>query len=56
MIKEFSEFLMNQQIDALCCHWQQFRYNSSDVNRYEHIRGSTVNVSLSFHNVHNGNQ
>ena len=31
-------------------------YNSLDINHDEHIRGSTVNLSLSFHNVHNGNK
>ena len=35
-------------------------YNNLDINRDinydEHIRGSTVNLSLSFHNVCNRNQ
>ena len=35
-------------------------YKSSNINHNvnhdKHIRGSTVNISLNFHNVHNGNQ
>ena len=31
-------------------------YNSLDINRDRHIRGSSVNLSLSFHIVHNENQ
>ena len=31
-------------------------YNSSDINCDKHIRGSTANLLLSFHIVHNGNQ
>ena len=53
-------FLRTNKMMHCVATGKDISYNSSDincdVNHDEHIRGSTVNLSLSFHNVHNGNQ